>query len=356
MTPDFNAWLGSDACRILLTSCAAQVLARARRNTVDLAHLFQEELSNEPGALAQVVTGQLWLFLRGKPDSITAVAGELLARGDLPGFITTVADRFLADCIETRRTYAVNPYYAYYRRLRTVLSQSGEVFFTATRRGSYFAYPTLPDPPLLPPDQWGESYREWPHPGIPFKEVLEEDNKPALLKISRCYWDESVVQLMAEYLLPVKELNRFLFAKYPLGRGIDNEASLATDAGAPALEDLRATDPVDSFGYRARQTPRLDADLIEESLEDLARDCLTELTERQRLILLRAEAGATLDEIAKELGEKGPSIIHYHLKKAYQVIRRKWSLWGPPALREFTEVDEEEFWIFYDAVIECCKN
>ena len=356
MTPDFNTWLGSDTCRTLLTSCASQVLARAKRNTIDLAHLFQEELTDEPGALAQVITGQLWLFLRGTSDAISTVAGELLVRGDLPGFITTVADRFLADCIETRRTYAVNPYYAYYRRLRTVLSQSGEALFTATRRGSYFAYPTIPDPPLLPLTHWGESFKDWPHPGVPFKEVLKEENKPALLKISHCYWDESVIRVMAEYLIPVKELNRFLFAKYPLGRGIDNEAALATDAGAPVLEELRITDPNDSFGYLTRQAPRLDADLIEESLEDLAQDCLTELSERQRLILLRAEAGATLDEIARELGEKGPSTIHYQLKKAYQVIRRKWSIWGPPALREFTEVDEEEFWIFYDAVIESCKN
>ncbi len=356
MTSDFSTWLSSKDCRTLLTSCSLQVLARAKRNTIDLAHLYQEELSDDPGALAQVITGQLWLFLREKLEAISTIAGELLARGDLSGFITTIADRFLASCIETRRTYAVNPYYASYRRLRTVLSQSGEALFTATRRGSYFAYPTIPDPPRLPPEQWGVSYREWSHPGVPLKEVLEDENKPALLKISRCYWDESVIRLMAEYLIPVKELNRFLFAKYPLGRGIDNEAALASDNGVPVLEELRITDPNDSFGYLNRQAPRLDADLIEESLKELAQDCLTELTDRQRLLLLRAEAGMTLDEIARELGEKGPSTIHYQLKKAYQVIRRKWSLWGPPALRGFTEVDEEEFWIFYDAVIECCKN
>lgn len=359
MTSELTTWLQRAECYDVLLNCADFVIGKARRSAIQLDLLFQEEIRDNADALPQVVAGQLWQFLKERGDRVVAAAAERLVRNDMAGFMSLLADSFLVACLEERRTYAVNPSYAYYRHLRHVLSKAEDVRYEATRRGSFYAYSAAPDLATLPQDQWHLSYGDWPNPAVPFKEIHE---KPAILRLSRFYWDETVVRLVAEYLLPVKELNRFVVAKYPLGHSVSNETSLApedrdADCGSFSFDEILVTDAHnDVLGSMARQNPRLDCDVIETELETLAQDTLAELTDRQRTILLRVDEGATLDEIARELGEKGASNIHYHLKKAYQAMKRKWSLWGPPSLAQFSEVEEEEFFIFYDKVIELCKN
>ena len=106
-----------------------------------------------------------------------------------------------------------------------------------------------------------------------------------------------------------------------------------------------------------RQTPELDRDIVDNELEMLAQDCVTGMSERQRLLLLmKMEDDLTYEEIGLRLNESSPSKLQYHFKKSLEAIRHKWSLWGPPSLKQFADVDEEEFYLFYEKVISICKN
>lgn len=359
MTAQFERWLHSEDCLALLLSCADYVICKAKRSTIRLEILFEEEITKDPSMLAQLVASHLWEFLKGKGGAVAVQAAACVAAGDVSAFMTTVTDRFLAACLDERRTAAVNPAYAYYRHLRHVLSKSEEVNYKPTRHGSFYAFSFAESLQCLPKSNWDLSYNDWPRPVVPAAGIHE---KSGIMQLSRIYWDETVMRFLDEYFLPIRELNRYVGCNYTIGCDVALESQLYAEdgqyGGTPLLYDeVLVTDAQhDPFGSRRRQNPHLDCDIIEAELDTLALDTLTELTQRQRTILLRVEDGATLEEIARELREKGASNIHYHLKKAYQVMKRKWSLWGPPSLAQFSEVDEEEFFIFYDKVIEICKN
>lgn len=359
MTFDFATWLHSNDRLKDLLLCADYVIKKAGRSSIQLDHLFQEEISDGLGSLTQIVAGHLWCFLKKKSETIASQASEYLSRGDVVGFMAIVADRFLDDCLDERRTMAVNPSYAYYRHLRQVLSKAEGVNYQPTRQGSFYALSFSPGLQQLPKEHWNHPYGDWPSPQVPTSEIHKNSG---ILRLSHCYWDEALERFMAEYFLPVKELGRYIDWNYSLGCLIVGESQLTQadeeEGCRPfSFDDMTVTHECnDELGCIARQNPRLECDVIESELETLAQDCLMELTDRQRTILVRVDEGATLEEVARELGEKGASNVHYHLKKAYLVMRRKWSLWGPPSLPQFSEVDEEEFFIFYEKVIEFCKN
>ncbi|ABK97801.1 RNA polymerase sigma factor [Pelobacter propionicus] len=358
MTSEFNDWLHSKTCLDLLLSCADYIIGRAKKSTIQLDTLFSEETEDDHTKLSQVVASHLWEFLKDKNVTLATLAAERVAQGDVSGFMTLVADRFLAECLDERRTAAINPAYAYYRHLRHVISKAEEVNYQPTRRGSFYAFSFADSLQRLPEVHWNLSYTDWPRPAVPAAHIHD---KPGIMRLSRNYWDEAVVRFLDEYFLPIRELNRYVSGNYSLGCAVTTESQLTMpaceDGSQPfSFDEILVTDAQnDVLGSMGRQHPRLDCDIIETELEALAHDTLSELTERQRTILLRVEDGATLDEIARELGERGASNIHYHLKKAYQTMKRKWSLWGPPTLAQFSEVEEEEFFIFYDKVIELCK-
>jgi len=359
MNSEFNDWLCSKSCLDLLLSCADYVIGRAKKSTIKIDLLFSEETGDDPARLHQVVASHLWEFLKDKRVMLATQAAERIAQGDVSGFMTLVADRFLAECLDERRTAAINPAYAYYRHLRHVLSKAKEVNYRPTRHGSFYAFSFADGLQRLPEAHWNLSYSDWPRPAVSATDIHD---KSGIMRLSRNYWDEAVVQFLSEYFLPIKELNRYVGCNYSLGCAVATESQLTmkdgNDCRKPfSFDEILVTDVQnDVLGSMGRQSPRLDCDIIEAELESLALDTLAELTERQRRVLLRVEDGATLDEIARELGEKAASNIHYHLKKAYQAMKRKWSLWGPPSLVQFSEVEEEEFFIFYDKVIELCKN
>lgn len=359
MTSEFNDWLHSKSCLDLLLQCADYVIGRARRSTIQLDRLFTEETGGDPARLSQVVASHLWEFLKDKSVTLASQASERIAQGDVASFMTLVADRFLAECLDERRTTAINPAYAYYRHLRHVLSKAEEVNYQPTRHGSFYAFSFADGLQRLPTAHWNLSYNDWPRPDVSAADIHD---KLGIIRLSRNYWDESLIKFLDEYFLPIMELNRYVGCNYSLGCVVATESQLTMrdgdDCSQPfSFDEIMVTNAQnDVFSSMGRQNPRLDCDIIESELETLAQDTLMELTERQRAILQFVEEGATLDEIAREMGEKGASNIHYHLKKAYQAIKRKWSLWGPPSLTQFSEVEEEEFFIFYDKVIELCKN
>jgi hypothetical protein len=149
---------------------------------------------------------------------------------------------------------------------------------------------------------------------------------------------------------------------YPLLITESPEASFDTaedDDGTPLSLGDRLMTSADSRGEDAwkRQVPVLELDIIDTQLDDLARDCVGELSDKQKmLILMKVEDGLTYEEICSRVGESNPSKLHYHVKNGLEVIRRNWSLWGPPSLKLFAEVDEEEFFMFYEKVVTLCKN
>lgn len=356
MSSAFEIWISSQECFEVLRSCAKQVSKRADRLGIILkdAHI-ETESRNE---YLSSVASDLWQFLKGNAPQIARQATVLLLSGDDAAFMAFVCQKFLDDCIEERRSSS--PFHNYYRRMRSLLSEAAGIHYEAqSRKGSYYAYSTRTDLDKLPAGLAGMDYGEWNACETSLRDIYE---KPAMLDLSRHYWDESLREFLQEYLLPIRELVRFIFKKYPLMLTVEySDAQGAGDDGEESVISLENR-YVDSNAVQAfdaawkRQLPVIEADIIDNQLETLARDCTAELTEQERIVLSRLDEGEKLESVAEFLGMKGASNISYHQKKAYSKIHTKWSLWGPPSLKKFTDVDEEEFFMFYEKVIECCKQ
>lgn len=356
MSNVFETWVNSSECYEILRICARQVSNRAGRLGIVLndAHIEAENRDDYHSALAS----DLWQFLKGNAVKIAKQATTLLVSEDDDAFMAFISQKFLDDCIEVRRT--TSPFHNYYRRMRTLLSETDGIRYEAqARKSAHYAYSTSTNLETLPDHLSALGFGDWQACDIPFSNIFE---RPAMLGLSRHFWDESLREFLAEYLLPIRELVRFVFTKYPLmltveyndaqGEGNNSEENIIS------LES-RFVDHNSSAAFDdawKRQSPVIEADIIDTQLDTIAQDCVAEMTEQERIILCCVDAGETFEEIATLLNLKGPSNISYHQKKAYNKIHTKWSLWGPPSLKSFSEVDEEEFFMFYEKVIIFCKN
>ncbi|OHB54685.1 MAG: hypothetical protein A2Y12_19185 [Planctomycetes bacterium GWF2_42_9] len=349
-------WLKGPDGRVILLECAEDIEYHARKKSLNLAHIFREEFVSDANELRRIVASELTTYLLEHQDAVTRDISEDVSKGDISAVTAKIVTKFLSHVIDKRRTYPVSPFHAFQRHLRKVISQATEVRYIPTDNGSYYAYTDAVNIDYLPYTYWGLAFDGWSSPSVPLAEVEEQ---AGMLCLSRFYWDEATCRYETEYLLPLLELTRFVFAKYPL-------IAQRKDVGAGGVDGMTETEkfdllkPVhlagDPLGPLQRQSDRLDYDIIEYELSKLADQCCAGLDERQTEILWRASDGQTLDEIARRLGEKGPSNIQYHLKKAQSHIRKFWLLWGNAQLPGFAEEDEEEQFIFVEKIVQHCKE
>lgn len=349
MSKTFHDWIVSTDCLEVLTTCAGQVTFRAAQMgiTLDDAH-FENENRDD---LHKAIASDLWQYLKTHAEQISNKATTLLVSGDTRKFSSFIISEFLDHCLDKRRTDS--PFHAYYRHMRTVLYQAdGIQYRPEKRKGSYYAWTRTPELPLLPDTyefrQQHLNYPEWPASSVPFCNIHE---KPAMISLSRHYWDEALKRLIQFYLLPIRGLVAFIAAKYPLvPKQIELEHADGQDGDENSEGRLGRT-----LYDQLHQIPQLPYDIIDTELEDLARDCATELTETERVIIIMQAEQQTLGDIARHLGLKGASNVSYHQEKAYRKLRQKWSLWGLPDSEHFS-VAEEEQELFFKKVIEFCKK
>ncbi|NTW11310.1 MAG: hypothetical protein HGA26_08125 [Chlorobiaceae bacterium] len=355
MSEAFETWVNSPECFEDLKGCASQVSNRAARLGIVLEDSSLE--SENTNDYLTAVASDLWRFLKGNAVKLARQATALILSGDDDAFMSFVCRQFLDDLIEQRRT--TSPFHDYYRRMRALLSDTvGIRYETQARRGAFYAYSTRLELAILPDHLCSHDYDRWRACDVPFRNIRKH---PAMVRLSRHFWDQSLDEFLAEYLLPVRELVRFAFAKYPLMLTVEYGDALGEgdgDENAVSLEN-RLVDCNSAVAFDdawKRQLPVIEADIIDTQLETLAWDCVAEMTEQERIILARIDAGEKLEAIAALLDMKSLSNVSYHQKKAYSRIHTKWSLWGPPSAKQFTDVDEEEFFMFYEKVIGFCKS
>jgi len=353
----FLDWVNSRECFELLRLCAVQVSKRAKRLEIVLDDAYLEMESRDD--YLDAVAGDLWQFVKNSAEQIAQKAGGLLVSGDADAFMVFLCREYLDYCIDQRREKS--PFHAYYRHLRTVLSAEGWTRpHPQQRQASCYTCSMAEALELLPENPDRQNYHVWRV--CDAVDLRDIHRKPAMLKLARHFWDEVLREFLKEYLLPVRELVRFVAVKYPLLLTVENASGQEDQAGddfAGSSLENRYVDHVTTIAFDdawKRQLPALDADIVDSHLDTLAQDCVAQFTDQERIILLRLDEECTLDAIALELGMKGPSNVSYHQKKAYAKLHTKWSLWGPPLLRQFAEVDEEEFFMFYEKVISFCKN
>ncbi len=353
MNDTLQTWLLSQECYRVLKLCAGKVINKAE----SIPLILDDTYLNRTDYL-DAVTNQLWDFVRDQGDKLAQKATALLVSGDDDGFMEFIKHEFIDFKRDHRR--AVDPFYAYYRHVRTVLSkEEGIRFEPKGREGSYYAYSDSPTLIFLPEHLILKDYHGWLAPNVVFCEIHE---KSAILRLARHCWDESLKVLPTEYLLPVRELVKYVVTVYPLVVTESTESSLDIASGEDDIvlssgdKLITSVDSRDGDAWKRQLPVMVEKDIVNTLLEDLARDCCHELSYKQkRLILMKLEDDLTYEEICTLLGEK-TSNLHYHLKKGIEIIRQKWSLWGPPLLKQFADVDEEEFFLFYDMVIFYCKK
>lgn len=348
-------WLNNPDGKAAIHDCAKDIEQKARRGSVNLALIFKEEFFSDSNELRRVIASELTTYLLEHQDAVSKDISEDVSNNDISAITAKIVTRFLNHVIDKRRTYPISPFHAYQRHLRNVISKSTDVRYVPTDDGSFFAY-SDEDIDYLPYSYWGLPFDGWSSPTVPHSEI---DEQAGMLSLSRFYWNEATGRYEMEYLQPLRELTRYVFAKYAFAaRRQDIKAD--SDEGITDSETFDLLKPVqlagDPLGSLHRESAGLDYDVIENELSRLAGQCLAGLDDRQAEILWRAAEGQKLDEIARHLGEKGPSNIHYHLKKAQSHLRKFWSLWGNAQLPGFNEEDEEEQFIFAEKIAELCKN
>lgn len=355
MTDTFLTWINSKDCFDVLRVCAKQVAKRAAANGLILDDAYLEN-GNRDDFYTAVAT-DLWQFIKERAARIAAEGTTLLLSGDSRKFMDFLCGEFLDHLKDQRRTDT--PFYAYYRHMRTVLSQAdGVCYKPLARKGSFYAWSHSSDLDLLAECESANlDYGDWAACTVVFSDIHE---KPAMLQLSRHYWDEAVHYFLTEYLLPIRELVKYVAFKYPLittieytsGQNDDSDENGCHKALEDELVDLNAAFDDDSW---KRQLPMLPYDIIDTQLETLARDCVAELTEDERLILCRINSNTKLDTIARELGMKGPSNVSYHQKNGYTKIRMKWKTWAIPDSEHYSVAEDEQL-IFFKKIIEICKE
>lgn len=360
MTSAFETWVQSAECFEILRICARQVSIRAERIGIvlDDSHIAAENRDDYLSAVAS----DLWQFIKGNATTIAQQATTLLVSGDETSFMTFISQKFLDHCIDERRNS--NPFQNYYRKMRALLHKISEEensdisYKSLNRKCSYYAYSVRTDLVILPDTLSGADYSTWSACNIPFIKLYDRDG---MLGLSRHFWDESLSEFMAEYLLPIRELVSFVGAKYPLMLTVDYQDALddgeenTTISLENRLVDTGAASNALDDSWK-RQRPVIEADVIDTQLDSIACDCVLEMTDEERTVLVQLDAGEKLETIASSLKMKKASNVSYYQKKAYHKIHTKWSLWGPAEIKKFADVDEEEFFMFYEKVIGFCRK
>jgi hypothetical protein len=356
MNTGIGVWLQSPEGVAVLLACAADIERVAYRNSLNLGRIFGEDFVGDSQEWRRIIASELAMYLL---QHQTAVAGDIaddVAAGATSALTAKITTRFQSHLLDKQRTEAVSPFHMYLRHLRKVISQTDDVRYLPTDKGSFYAYSDRDDLICLPYVWWDLPFEDWPSPSVPISEI---DDQSGMRTLSRHYWNEAVCRQDQEYFQPLRELTRFVFAKYPyvFQRQDVSAAGHDRDAGPDAMEAWQPTQlPGDPLGPPRRHSAFPDYDVIETELLRLASICSVGLDDRQAEILWRAAAGETLAGIARQLGEKGPSNIHYQLKKAQGHIRKFWSLWGNAQLPGFAEEDEEEQFIFVGKIVHLCKE
>lgn len=349
-------WLSTPDGRDALSLCSNYVEREARRKGIDLPQLFKEEGCYAANDMKVIIINELVAFLLEHQEAVVLDVAEDEAVGDISAVSSKITTKFIMHLLDKRRTYPVSPFHAYLRQLRKVLSQAEEVRFDpGDGCGSFFAYTTEESIPFLPHSHWDLPFDEWPSPSVPHAVIHE---RVGILPLSRFYWDEATIRYAAEYLYPLKELCRFVFANYTVSAQPWQPKGLDSEGDTPFFEMEQARParlPGDPLGTYSRQSERLDYDIIETQLTQLAGQCMAGLTDRQGEILVYAADGENLSEIARRIGESRYR-IEQQLEMTRQHILRFWSLWGNAQLPGFTEEDEEEQLIFIEKIVELCKN
>lgn len=345
----FISWLDSPVCLADLLPCARRVIKRAERDGISLqdSYLHGAEFH-------KAVASDLWQFLREEADRLTLKATIFLATNDSEGLARCIVQEFIDSRIDQRRNDS--PFHAYYRHMRTVLSEADGINYQALpRKGSYYAWSHAADLTIHPDNL--QDYGEWSCCSIAFSELHK---KPAMIQLSRHYWDEALKIHLTEYLFSIRGLVAFVASKYPLIPTVEYEGVVDSEdeGNAPHRllgESLVNPDARQADGAWARQFPQLAQSIIEVDLARIARDCAAQLTSIERAVVCGLDASLTLAEIARSLGMKGPSNVSYHQKLAVEKLRAAWSLWGQPDSEHYA-VAEEEQQIFFKKVIKFCKR
>lgn len=357
MTDIFSTWLNSPECFNDLLPCARLVIRRAEQLGITLDDSYMDSGSNRE--YQNAVASNLWQFLREEAESLAVKASRLLAGRDSKGLASFISKEFIDTCIDQRRTDS--PFHAYYRHMRTVLSDTQGIFYKSIpRKCSYYSWSDRTDLGYLPDDHdfctRYLNYDDWSSSDTPFSKIQE---KSEMIRLSRHYWDESLRIILEEYLLSIRGLVTFVSIKYPLIPKVEYASDMDSDDadGLPSTlgESLISPDASTDDASWIRQRPLLAQSIVEVDLEKIARDCVAGLNETEKTVICGLDSRMTLAEIAARLGMKGPSNVSYHQKAAFDKLRTAWSLWGQPDSEHYA-VAEEEQQIFFKKVVEICKE
>lgn len=293
-----------------------------------------------PCATAEECVGELWLFLRNEKGSLGHEAARLIAEGDTTRFRTIVANAFLQRLIDKRRTTGRSPSHALYRRVRQILSKTPGIAYRPLGRGIGFACYACSGEEHLPtfPGEGRDAYTTWRSPPGAWDDPKK---KTALQDLARLFWEEAARRSGGPVLVPIRDFVRYLQAQFPGTFGDPGRREVRIEEGEEGSNELPCDRPDEALYTRAR-------------LKDLAECLVAALDEKKRAILrLDLEENLTLGEIARQLGLKGPSGVHYQRARAMEILRAFCVQW--PGLSP-EDLDEGLWKDFIQEFLALCKT
>jgi hypothetical protein len=330
----FQDWLHSKPGLDFLSICARRALRQLPEGMYELKY--------SPDALQDVIH-DLWLFMTELSPDKRQDLFFLAEQGEGSKLVSILIKLFVRSCLDKRRTSTHSPWHALYRRIRSLLSQTQGIVYQSESTQAWYAWTdrhVAGKEPLQEHD-----FNSWPPPFVNARELTASDN---LLYAARFFWDLTREKTSQASLISVRSLTNYLGAHFP-GQ-LRTPVVYADDPNRPDVGENDVGQTPDAASLKNAPEHMITA----QKLPELAADFAAGLSPLERdLWLLRFEQELGLQAIARELGLRGASGVHYHYAKVEKRFQNICLLW--PGLSP--EDQNRELAIhFLEATLSACKE
>lgn len=311
MSDSWENWLNSEDCLRILGKCAKDIYSsKEYRDLIE-----KTDTAVDLDDLRNV----LWEFLKTN-ENLQADLSQIIIRGDITTFRNRIKYAFLNECRDKLRK--IDPFRKIYREMRRTLQVFSKenptrINYEPRRNETYYAFSSARNLPIAPINIWSEhaenNFKDWALPDDKFGPLDIEDGKNKII-LAQFFWEEALRFFHQEYLVPVRELVRYIFSKF-------NLMGPVIKPPPPVLPVDSPIDPKDLTLFSRAEIIK-----ITKELESLAENIVRAWDDDEKMVfILKYDEDQTIEEIEKG----GYKSVQYKIKKANNLIAQHFNSWLP---------------------------
>lgn len=338
----WQKWLNSRQCIPVLQRCVLS-MGKVFSEGAGYDYTSSETDLNE-------LTSDFWLYLRTRSNQLDKELSKFILHKQWDKLKRKLTSMFRFYLKERYRD-------PYYRHVRQVLYDCPDLTTVSSAAYTFYAIGNKSALPLLGERiQYLPEYSSWSAPDVHLEKV---NKKEGILQTAFFFWNRMKECTGSEYLVPVRELIRYIYSQYDKSNIHGNtlvESEMASFAEDEDNQGERSSGDLDCLNRKHCFTGYKNGDIrfSRQWLKELACVLVNRFDEIQfELFCLFYFQELSMREIAARFGYKRESSIHYHLNKIHYKIKDFCSMWpslSPP------DYDENVFADFFEAVVNYCPE